>query len=52
MKAKTTFSMFSFPTCNHIIIENDIISPCSLFVKYNYTIPYFKIKYSSKMCCF
>ena len=34
MTAKTTYSMCSFPTCNHIIIENDIISPCSLFVKY------------------
>ena len=26
----STYSMCSLPTCNHIIIANDIISPCTL----------------------
>ena len=41
MTAKTTYSMCSFPTCNHIIIENDIISPCTLVYLSNKNIPYY-----------
>ena len=36
----STYSMCSLPTCNHILIANDIISPCTLLYLSNKIIPY------------
>ena len=38
-----TYPMCSLPTCNHIIIANDIISPCTLLYLSNKIIPYHTI---------
>ena len=41
MTAKTLrIIWYSLPTCNHIIIENNSISPCNLVYMLNKIIPY------------
>ena len=41
----STYSMCSLPTCNHILIANDIISPCTLLYLSNKIIPYHTITF-------
>ena len=49
----STFFIYSAPLSYHTITKNVIISPCTLFVKYNFTIPFhfisFHTPYISKL---